>query len=379
MSTARSTNVIPIFSRGGPVNLAAWRAYIGTPLQRPKMVTRTKYAAAPEATRRDFDAARKRYHRGLADIETRQMQEVHREIDSRVDGNDGCAPTARTGLVINGMPFVGKSTMLLRWGSKFEHSIREQFGVDFDARTEDGALFIPIVYVVLSEDDGPKGLCQKIMRFYGQPYKERWDEGELTARIQEVSVSSATRVLMMDQMQNLKMRNRSARQTAEHIKQLMDVLPVTMIGAGVEMETTGFFTEGYAPGQHDISQVGRRFGTYHLDPFSAATGEGRADWATMLATVHERLVLLAKRDNDLHALSDYLYERTQGVTGDLMDLLRRGANEAVGGSERITKTLLDTIRLSEAADRDKPITEGLPDHVAAELGRAVKRARAVMR
>lgn len=374
MSTPSPNNVVPIRTRGGPVTLAGWRAYVGTRLERPKPVPRAKYQAVPAAARREYDAARKRYHRGLADIETRQMQEVHREIDSRVDGNDGCAPTARTGLVINGMPFVGKSTILLRWGWKFDHAVREEYGVDFDARTEDGALFIPVVYVVLGEDDGPKGLCQKIMRFYGQPYKEHWDEGELTHKIQDLTVSAGTRVLMMDQMQNLKMKNRSARQTAEHIKHLMDVLPVTMIGAGVEMETTGFFTEGYAPGQHDISQVARRFGTYHLNPFDHSTTTGQADWTSMLATVQDRLVLLAKRDDDIVRLDDYLHDRTKGVTGDLMDLLRRGANEAVGGTERITKSLLDGIRLSEAADRSAPTApDGLPDHAAAELGRAIRR------
>lgn len=372
---ATRSNVVPITARGGPVNLTAWRSYARTTLVRPASVTRSAYAAGSEERRQAFDAARLRYHRGLSDIETRQMRDTHQEINSRVDGNDGCAPTARTGLVLNGMPFLGKSTIVLRWGSQFERGLRTQLGVDWDARTSEGATFAPVVYVILGDSDGPKGLCQKIMRFFDEPYREAWDEGELTARIQNLTVACGTRVLLIDQMQNLQMRNRSARQTAAHLKELMDVLPVTIIGAGVQMEQTGFFSEGHTPAQQEVAQVGRRFGTYNINANDISTAQGREDWESLLATIGDRLVLLSKRDGDLPALADYLHARTDGVTGDLMDLLRRGANEAVGGTERITLELLDRISLSQRAHANMPQNpNGLPDTAAAVMGRAVRRA-----
>ncbi len=369
------SNVVPINTFGGPVNLAAWTHYAQTPLVRPAAVTRSAYNSAPEDRRHAFDTARRRYHRGLSDIKTRQMQEAHAEIDSRVDGNDGCPPTARTGLILNGLPFLGKSTILLRWGSQFEKDIRDDLGVDWNARTSEGALFVPVVYVILGDSDGPKGLCQKIMRFFGEPYREAWDEGELTDRIQRLTVRCGTRVLLIDQMQNLQMRNRSARMTAAHLKELMDVLPVTMIGAGVRMETTGFFTEGHTPAQQELAQIGSRFCTYNIGPHDITTPEGRSDWESLLATVGEKLVLLNKRHGDLPALADYLYARSAGVTGDLMDLLRRGANAAIGSTERITAALLDDITLSQRAQGPTRHTASLiPDHAAAVVGRAVRSA-----
>lgn len=371
-------NVVPILTRGGPVNLVAWRHMLqAKPLRPTAKLTRSQYEAAPTVEQRAFDGARKRYHRGISDIETLKMQMAHHEIDCRVDGNDGCPPTARTGVILNGMPFLGKSTTMLRWGRGFELDLREELGVDWDARTSDGATFAPVVHVILGDDDGPKGLCQKIMRFFDEPFREHWDESELTARIQRLTVSCGTRVLLVDQMQNLRMSNRSARQTAEHLKELMDVLPVTIVGAGVQMGTTGFLTEGGSPAHHEIAQIGRRFSVTAIRPYEIETSEGRSDWLNLLGTVGQRLVLLARRDADVPGMSDYLFERTAGVTGDLMDLLRLGANAAIGTTERMTVDLLDGITLSARASRDGETSDGLPDVAAAVLGRAIKRAQRV--
>lgn len=372
------TNIVPIRTRGGPVTRKAWRAYVETERLRPKPVSAKTYANAAPQQRRRFDLERKRYHRSLGDFQTRAMVETHHEIDSRVDGNDGCPPTARNGVIINGHPLMGKSTILLRWGSAYERQLRRDEGVDFDARTEDGALFVPVVFVLLGKEDGPKGFCQRLMRFYGQKYRESWDAGELTDRIQDLAVSSATSVVMIDQMQNLRMSNRSARQTAAHLKELMDVLPVTILGAGVNMETTGFYDEGHAR-DGNITQIAGRFANVQIERPDLATIQGATDWHSLIATVSDRLILLGARENDLTKYTDYLYERTGGVTGDVMDLLRQSANQAVGGPERITKTLLDSITLSRAAEQRDPSVEAAAltraDDSAAIIGAAVRRVR----
>lgn len=377
---ATTSAVVQIRNFGGPVNLAAWRSFVQGTLVRPATVTLSAYSSRPEGQRRAFDEARLRYHRGLSDIETRQMSEAHAEIDTLVNGNDGCPATARSGLIVNGLPFLGKSTIVLRWGSRFEQKLRAEGGYTWETRTSEGATFAPVVYVILSDGEGPKGLCQKIMRFFGEPYRDKWDEGELTSRIQDLTVACGTRVLLIDQMQNLQMRNRSARQTAAHLKELMDVLPTTMIGAGVQMERTGFFTEGHTPGEQELAQIGSRFRAYSIKANDIRTRQGRSDWESLLATVGDRLVLLSKRDGDLPALADYLHDRTGGVTGELMELLRLGANDAVGGTERITKSVLDRVRLSYRAQATTYADpHGLPDDAAAVLGRTVRRVNGMAR
>lgn len=372
----QASGTIPIETRGGPVTLLAWRHMLKKQVIRPVTITRSQYAGASEDKQRTYDVARKKYHRGISNIQTRQMILAHDRIDLRVEGNDGCAETARSGVVLSGMPLVGKSTIMLNWGRRFELDLREEYAVEWEARTSDGATFVPVIHVILGDGDGPKRLCQKIMNFFGEPYVDAWGEGRLTDHIHRLTTSCATRVLLIDQMQNLKMANRSAQQTAAHLKELMDVLPVTVIGAGVRMELTGFLTEGNAPAQQDIAQTGGRFSKHPINAYETDTPQGRRDWRDLIGTVGQRLVLLAHHGEDVPALSDYLFERTGGVTGDLMDLLRLGANRAIGTTERITRDVLDEVPLSA---RSAPATTvpALPDPIAAAFGNVYRAAARV--
>lgn len=167
-----SPDVVKVDARCGPDTLGDWRHFCQTSIERPALVTPATYENAAPAQRRTYDRARRRYHRSISDIETRQMAEANLEIDSRVDGNDGCPPTARTGFVINGLPLLGKSTILLRWAKTYEQELRQDLGIGWDARTSRGALFVPVVYVILGDNDGPKGFCQRIMRFFGEPTRK---------------------------------------------------------------------------------------------------------------------------------------------------------------------------------------------------------------
>lgn len=361
--------VVPVQSQGGPTTLDAWVDYCTTVPQRPQETTRSRYDAAPVKTREAFDEARKQYHRSLADIQTPQMTLAHAEISSRLGGTGGCPPTARTGLVVSGDPNLGKSTLMLRWGKVFEQKERDRLGVGWNARTSAGGLFVPVVYVILSDGEGPKGLCQKMMRFYGQPFVDSWDADHLTALLKVLATRCATRVLLIDQMQNLQMGNRSGRQTANHLKSIMDDLPVTVVGAAVDIDQTRFFGD---------PQIAGRFGVHYIQPFTRPASTDDTSFLSLLETVYDRLVLLDKRPGDMAALAGYVYDRTCGVTGDLMDLLRRGANAAVGTSERLDRELLDTVNLS-AKRHPRPVTvddQAVQDAAAAA---AVRSARATAR
>jgi hypothetical protein len=370
--TSITGNVVPVHGKGGPTTLDAWVDYVTTVPQRPAMTTRPRYEKAPQQVRNQFNLARAAYHRSLADIQTPQMYLAHDEISSRVQGNQGCPPTARTGLVISGQPNLGKSTLILRWGKVFELALREEYGVDWDARTTEGGLFVPVVYVILGDDDGPKGLCQKMMRFYGQPFRESWDAAVLTDDLKTLAVRCGTRVLLIDQMHNLQMSNRSGKHTANHLKELMDVLPVTVVGAAVDIDGTRFFSDG---------QIAGRFGVHYIEPFGRQSDADKTTLLSLLETVYDRFVLLDKRPGDMAAVAGYIYSRTNGVTGDLMDLLRRGANAAVGDAERLNHAILDKISLSASAQRktSDPVLDALQDVAAAAASTAVRKATSTVR
>jgi hypothetical protein len=71
------------------------------------------------------------------------------------------------------------------------------------------------------------------------------------------------------------------------------------------------------------------------------------------SVLEQRLVLGAKRPGMLaDDLSEYLFIRSTGHIGSLMDLIRRGCAKAIRtGSESLNKKLFDSIRIDSAAEK----------------------------
>lgn len=378
-ATLKPGNTVKVVSKGGPVTLEAWRDHAQRTPNRPKMPPRTQYDKASTAERAAFDALRLSYNRGLSDIETPQMTIAHRDMTSRADGSDGCPPTARTGLIVNGESNLGKSTILVRWGKQFEVGLRASLGVDWDARTELGGIFVPVVYVILGRDEGPKGLCQKMLHFYGQPHAGMTVD-VMTRQLQQLAVVCGTRTVLIDQMQNLQMANKSGLQTAMHLKELMDILPITVFGAAVRIDETRFFSDAQIAGRFGVTEIG----ACTLDDQPDRRGQsGAAAFRGLLETVHAELLLFDKQKNDMALLAPEIHRRTQGVTGDIMDLLRRGANEAIGREERLTRSVLDRVELSRRATAESSgenkRTRMIGDATAAAASKAAREAAHALR
>ena len=96
-----------------------------------------------------------------------------------------------------------------------------------------------------------------------------------------------------------------------------------------------------------LAQTSRRTTVLTMEPYLLKTESQRRDWRTLLTTIEQRLVLGDKRIGMLaEDLSDYLYERSTGHIGSLMDLIRRGCVRAIRtGKETLNRQLLDTIKI----------------------------------
>jgi hypothetical protein len=102
-----------------------------------------------------------------------------------------------------------------------------------------------------------------------------------------------------------------------------------------------------------LEQTARRTTVLDMLPYRLATQRERRQWLTLLATVEERLVLGAKRPGMLvDDLSNYLFMRSTGHIGSLMELIRRGCAKAIRtGSESLDEKLFDSIRIDSAAEK----------------------------
>jgi len=95
-------------------------------------------------------------------------------------------------------------------------------------------------------------------------------------------------------------------------------------------------------------------------------------------------VLFDAKPGMITGLASYLHERTAGVIGSHMALIRGGANLAItSGAERITKHLLDQIPLDYHAERERVRRTGrstaLPTRATLSVDQAVRLVARVRR
>ena len=358
-----------IFQVGDKTSLATaegWAAYVKDDPRRPKPLTRSKYEELSSSERNAYDEARMKYHRSIGAIQTVQLQQAHAKMTSYSQGAQDAPPIARNGLMLSGPPRVGKTTIGVTWAKAFERELRVEHGWE---RTSSGALFLPVAYNILGMNAGTRGMMRGFLDFYGLRYKQAWGTDELTKHFADMAHRCGTQVVLIDQMQNLELSRQSDQEVSAHIKNLTDTCSATFYGMGVALETTGLFTEGKLHEHHAHAQIAGRFDLHQIT--AAQIGEASLDrqWTSFLRTVESKLMLFNAQPGDLCAeLREYIYRRTGGVTGEVMDLLRRGANEAMTGrEERMTLEVLNRVRLSHLAEqqqRPRSVRNGGTDSAA---------------
>jgi hypothetical protein len=102
-----------------------------------------------------------------------------------------------------------------------------------------------------------------------------------------------------------------------------------------------------------LEQTTRRTTMLDMLPYEIKSERGRRHWRTLLITLEDRLVLGSKHPGMLaNDLSDYLFVRSTGHIGSLMELLRRGCVKAIrSGAETLKKSIFESIKIDSAAEK----------------------------
>ncbi|HET9877606.1 MAG TPA: hypothetical protein VFQ37_17910 [Mycobacterium sp.] len=128
------------------------------------------------------------------------------------------------------------------------------------------------------------------------------------------------------------------------VKYFVERIPATFVYAGIDIERAGLLagTRG--------EQIAGRFAMIRTGPFPR--GE---TWTGLVAALEDSLRLHRHQPGTLARLERHLHQRTSGMIGSLLRLIRSAAVQAVlDGTERITKTALDAVELDIAADTGRP-------------------------
>lgn len=156
----------------------------------------------------------------------------------------------------------------------------------------------------------------------------------------------------MDDVHFIDLRRKDGLDVSNHLKWLANELPVTFIYAGVGLAERRFFAEGLTGEDAVLAQTARRWTRLEVPPFEIVSPAGRQHWQSLLKATEQHLVLARARPGMLTALSDYLFERSSGHIGSYVTLITRGCFKAIRtGEEKLTKRLLDTVRIDEASEQ----------------------------
>jgi hypothetical protein len=302
--------------------------------------------------REGFDARRMAHHATFGPILTPQLERVHAALTHQVTANLHCAlPGARRGSILDGYGSLGKTTALLEFGRRYQRAMRKHFpgGV-----TPAGDEFVPVVYLSVPANTSIKGLNRHFLAFYGVTTPQSRTTDHMTLDIVRLARRCGTTLVLVDDVHFLPMRQETGRVLNDHLKHLANSIAATFVLAGIGLEEGGLLTEGKRPGTEATSQTRSRFTLHRMEAFATQTPTGQAEWHALLKAIESELVLLDARPQMLTGLASYLYERTAGVIGSLMALVRAGANLAItSGAERLTKHVLDQIPLDYHAERER--------------------------
>jgi hypothetical protein len=324
-----------------------WKALAeSAPRTQPDHLGSPELAALSAAARMEYDEARKRWHANLT-LKTPQLARVHEDIWEIVDTNRQDGDRVKGAPVIDAHPGLGKTTAATAFGRRLH---RDRIAV-VGQRTVAGHEHVPVCRIGLTANTTMKSLQEAFLEFYGHPRKSGTTD-QLRATALDCVLSCDTSLVIIDDVHFLDMTRRDGLTVTNHLKSLANDFPVTFLFVGVGLRERGLFCEGMTAADAAFAQTGRRWTRLTMDPFQIRTAAGRREWRTMLLGL-ERLLVLADKHPGMLAdeLSDYLFARTTGHIGSLMDLINRGSGRAIRtGEECVTSELLDRVKIDEAAE-----------------------------
>ncbi|MGX1025361.1 replication-associated recombination protein RarA [Streptomyces ambofaciens] len=248
--------------------------------------------------------------------------------------------TARPSLIVTGPAAAGKTTALLNVGRTchLAHT-RKNPPPPGSAHTA-----VPVAYVLVLPGATAKTLITEFARYLGIPVAARMTQTQITEAVCHTYTQAGVQLVMIDEIHRLNPRTTTGAQTADLLKDLSERLPATFVYAGINVTDTPLFTVVRG------AQLAGRATLVDCGPLSARHGK-REPFREVITDIENALDLQQHKPGTLPRHTPYLHQRTAGRIGSLTRLIRHAAITAIhDGTERITKTTLDTIHLDHLAE-----------------------------
>jgi hypothetical protein len=323
-----------------------WRRFVETPPRsRPETLSTAALARLGDEARADYDDARHDWHANFGTIATPQLTTVRDELELIVASNRQDPDRVRGAAVLDGMPGLGKTTIANLFGREIDRADRRRGG----ELTEAGDERIPVFRVGMTSNTKLRTVNKMICEFYGHPGASRGSAAQLATYALDCVLKCETRLGIIDDVHFIDQNSKDGLAVSNHLKWLANELPVTFVYAGVGLAERRFFEEGLSGASVALAQTARRWTRLEICPFASDQS-----WVALLKAIEKQLVLARCRRGQVTGLAEYLFARTGGHIGSLMTLVTRGCFKAIKtGQERLTRELLDAIRIDEASEKTR--------------------------
>ena len=334
------------------VRIEGWQNYVNRETTlKPVMPSEKYFLAMPDKEKREIAKQRKKYHSDMPLMETPTLTKIHGEAMRLATLNYSAPPGARMGLILDGLGTVGKSTIAMELGKKYELSWRKNILPKIQCVGINRP--IPVIYVTLSGELTIRDFNRLIISFMGISAPASARVPWLNDKIIDATQSCGTSLIIVDDIHYLQMRNRTAMAVNNHLKFLANCISATFVYAGIHVEGTGLLLEGKSNANAFASQTQHRFKTYQILPFSKES----LTLKPLLSSFETHLALMRQPLGFLENLSDYIHDRTGGFMGAISNLVREGANVAIqNGSEKLTRATLEEVNLDFASEAFRKTT-----------------------
>jgi hypothetical protein len=314
----------------GLTTLGGWRSFVAPTPVAPDLPAAGRLRALTPAERAEYDEARLAHHAQLGIVVTPVIRKVITE-GRRLTYLNRHAVSGRCGLILSGPARTGKTTALTQMARTLEILHRERY----PHRYSD----IPAIYITAPPAATPRMIATEFARFLGLPVIRRANITDIIEAVCGVCIDARTHVIGVDEIHNIALHTTNGAGASDMLKYFAERIPATFVYAGIDVERAGLLSGPRG------EQIAGRFAAVRTGPFPRTE-----DWTKLVSALEGSLRLHKHRPGSLAGLSDYLHQRTGGMIGSLLRLIRCAAIQAVlDGTERITRTVLAQIELDIAA------------------------------
>ncbi|WSY43336.1 TniB family NTP-binding protein [Embleya sp. NBC_00888] len=284
------------------------------------------------------------YHSAFVTIRTPAIDTLATSVRTLMILGRHQQTTARPALIVTGPAAAGKTTALLHVGRACHLAEATRRGGRAEGR-------VAVAYVLVPPGATAKALAAEFARYLGIPVTTRMTQAQITEAVCHTYNRAGVRLVLIDEIHRLNPRTTTGAETADLLKDLTERIGAMFVYAGIDVAATPLFAGVRG------AQLAGRASLVECGAFPARLGK-REPFTELIAGVETALDLNAHRAGTLPRLAPYLHQRTAGRIGSLTRLIRQAAITAIDdGTERITKTSLDNIRLDHLAEtRHRPGT-----------------------